>query len=146
MGDIRSKLQYGAGRSGMRTRHPKRVRPGPRVGRPRTPYRRDEDRHAVALVEMMLHMSIGGITPSTRRAAWHAAFYKEGHLRASSTFTTPPPRASNPTLTRKLPVPPALKGGYDQLGMAHVNRRQGGTALENCSLRLRRKHREWAKP
>jgi hypothetical protein len=130
----------------MRPHRSKRSRPGVRLGRPTIQYRSDEDRHAVALLEMMLHTSIGGKSPAVRRAASHAAFCKEGRLQASSTFTTPPPRDLNPTLTRKLPIPPALKGGYQQLDIAHVNRRPGGTALENCSLRLRRKRREWAKP
>jgi hypothetical protein len=127
----------------MRPCRSKRSRPGVQVGRPSIPYRSDNDRHAVAQLYMWLHTSIDGVTPSIRHAAMRAAISKEGRLHASSTFETPPKRALNPTLTRKLPVPPALKGGYHQLDIVHVNRSPGGAALENCALRLRRKYTEW---
>jgi hypothetical protein len=46
---------------------------------------------------------------------------------------------------RHSPVKPIFKQGCRELILGHVDRRQGGDALDNCAQRLRRKHREWSR-
>jgi len=74
-----------------------------------------------------------------------AACAKEGALGTEQMFSGAPPQKLAPTGKRNSPVSPSLKGGYRELELFHVSRRQGGAALENCALRLRRKHRTWSK-
>src|SRR6476619_4211696 len=50
-------------------------------GRPQIPLQADNDRHAVALLQMMLCTSIDGSLPSVRVAAMRAACSKEGDLQ-----------------------------------------------------------------
>jgi hypothetical protein len=115
-------------------------------GRPQLPLYADEDRHAVALLHMMLGTSIEGKLPSIRFAAWRAACSKEGKLLNERNVGGAPRRQLAATGRRNSPIPRALKTGYRELEFGHVKLRQGGTALENCALRLRRKHREWCRP
>jgi hypothetical protein len=115
-------------------------------GRPRIRLQTDIDRHAVALLQMMLCTSIGGHFPSVRLAAMRAACGKEGDLRKIQNVSGGPKPLIAGTGRRNSPVPRALKNGYRELEFGHVDRRQGGTALENCALRLRRKHRAWCRP
>jgi hypothetical protein len=115
-------------------------------GRPQIHLLADKDRHAVALLHMMLCTAIGGTLPSIRVAAWRAACAKEGALQNVRNISgAPAPRLAD-TGRRNSPVSRALKNGYRELEFGHVERRQGGTALENCALRLRRKYREWCRP
>jgi hypothetical protein len=114
-------------------------------GRPRMSWHNDEDRHAVAYLEMTLRTSKRGRFPSIRQAAMLAACAKEGVLNQARMISGAPQRQLAPTGKRKSPVHSSLKSGYRELEFSHVNRRQGGAALENCALRLRRKHRTWSK-
>jgi len=114
-------------------------------GRPTIDWRNDEDRHAVAYLEMTRRTSKRGRFPSLRKAAMGAAWVKEARLGMERTFSGPPPQQLAPTGKRNSPVHPSLKGGYRELDLFHVSRPQGGVALENCALRLRRKHRTWSK-
>jgi hypothetical protein len=118
-----------------------------RVGRPAIPisFWIDEDRHAVALVEMMCSTKIGGKLPSVRVASWRAAFLTEGRLLSAYTSSNPPPDQLAPSGRRNSPINPALKNGYRELQLGHVDKRQGGDALDNAAQRLRRKHRDWSK-
>jgi hypothetical protein len=111
-------------------------------GRPQIHFHTDADRHAVALLHMMLSTSIGGTLPSIRVAAWRAACAKEGALQKVENVIDAPKPGLAPSGRRNSPVPRALKNGFRELEFKHVERRQGGTALENCALRLRRKHRD----
>jgi hypothetical protein len=115
-------------------------------GRPQIHFHTDADRHAVALLHMMLSTSIGGTLPSIRVTAWRAACAKEGALQKVENVIDAPKPGLAPSGRRNSPVPRALKNGFRELEFKHVERRQGGTALENCALRLRRKHREWCRP
>ena len=124
------------------------VRPGrvnTKLGRPKAAWQNDEDRHAVAYVEMMLQTSKEGRLPSVRQAAMFAACAKEGVLGMERTISGAPPQKLAPTGKRNSPVSPSLKGGYRELELFHISRRHGGAALENCALRLRRKHQTWSK-
>ena len=103
------------------------------------------DRHAVAYLEMTLRTSKRGRFPSVRKAAMLAACAKEGVLSMERMISEAPPQQLAPTGKRNSPVNPSLKGGYRELELFHVSRPQGGVALENCALRLRRKHRTWSK-
>ena len=116
-----------------------------RRGRPSVPFRMDDDRHAVALTEMMLHTAIDGRTPTERFASWRAAIAKEGRLLTDRTIPEPPKRHLAPTGRRHSPENPLFNEGYRELTMGHVDRRQGGDALVNCAQRLRRKRRAWSK-
>jgi len=122
-----------------RTIRPRRI--NTKLGRPKAASQNDEDRHAVAYLEMTLRTSKGSRFPSVRKAAILAACAKEGVLGTEQMFAGAPPQQLAPTGKRNSPVSPSLKGGYRELELFHVHRRQGGTALENCALRLRRKHR-----
>ena len=124
------------------------VRPGrinTKLGRPKAAWQNDEDRHAVAYLEMTLRTSKGSRFPSVRKAAILAACAKEGVLGTEQMISGAPPQKLATTGKRNSPVSPSLKGGYRELGSFHVSRRQGGAALENSALRLRRKHRTWSK-
>jgi hypothetical protein len=125
------------------TARPRRI--NAKLGRPKIAWRNDEDRHAVAYLEMTLRVSKRGLFPSVRRAATLAACVKEGDLRMERNIPGAPPQQLAPSGRRNSPVHPSLKGGYRELELSHVSRRQGGVALENCALRLRRKHRTWSK-
>jgi hypothetical protein len=116
-----------------------------RRGRPTVPFRRDPDRHAVALTEMILRTSISGRKPTGRLASQRAAIFKEGALLSDRTVLDPPQRHLAPTGKRHSPVKLIFRQGYRELIMGHVDRRQGGDALCNCAQRLRRKHREWSR-
>ena len=116
-----------------------------KLGRPKAAWQNDEDRHAVAYLEMTLQTSKRCCLPSVRKAAMLAACAKEGVLRMERMFSGAPPQQLAPTGKRNSPVSPSLKGGYRELELSHVSRGQGGAALENCALRLRRKHRTWSK-
>jgi hypothetical protein len=135
-------------RSAIRTashmkRRPKRK--GPQVGRPRISFRADKDRHAVALLEMMLNTRMNGRFPSERTASALAACGKEGHLQGAQLINHAPIAELAPGGRRNSPTHSALKDGYQEFEIGHVELRQGGTALTNCALRLRRKHRRWSK-
>jgi len=125
------------------TARPRRI--NAKLGRPKIAWRNDEDRHAVAYLEMTLRMSKRGRFPSVRTAAMFAACAKEGVLTTERTISEAPPQQLAPTGKRNSPVHPSLKGGYRELELSHVSLRQRGAALENCALRLRRKHRTWSK-
>jgi hypothetical protein len=112
-------------------------------GRPKIAWHNDEDRHAVAYLEMTVGTSKRGRFPSVRNAAMRAASLKEGILNTVRMVSGAPPQQLAPTGRRNSPVHPALKDGYRELDISHVDRRQG--ALANCALRLRRKHRTWSK-
>jgi hypothetical protein len=126
-----------------RTVRPERL--NTKLGRPKAAWQNDEDRHAVAYLEMTLRTSKGSRFPSVRKAAMFAACAKEGVLVTEQMFPGAPSQQRAPTGKRNAPVSPSLKGGYRELELFHVSRRQGGAALENCALRLRRKHRAWSK-
>jgi hypothetical protein len=113
-------------------------------GRPQIDWRSDEDRHAVAYLEMTLGTRKGGRFPSVRYASKLAACVKEGVLGTVRVISGASPQQLAPSGKRNSPVRPSLKNGYRELELFHVSRRQGGAALENCSLRLRRKHRTWS--
>ena len=102
-------------------------------GRPQLPFYADEDRHAVALLHMMLGTSIEGKLPSIRVAAWRAACSKEGRLLDERNQPGAPSPQLAATGRRNSPIPRALKDGYRELEFEHVELRQGGTALENCA-------------
>ena len=140
--DVRATLGVGGTPVQPRETLPRRY---PARGRPKIAWRNDEDRHAVAYLEMTLRTSKRGLFPSVRRAATLAACVKEGDLRMERNIPGAPPQQLAPSGRRNSPVQPSLKGGYRELELSHVSRRQGGVALENCALRLRRKHRTWSK-
>ena len=125
-----------------RTARPRRI--NAKLGRPKIDWRNDEDRHAVAYLEMTFRTSKRGRFPSIRKAAMFAACVKEGDLRKERMVSGPPPQKLAPTGKRNSPVHPSLKSGYRELELSHVSRRQGAL-LANCALRLRRKHRTWSK-
>src|SRR5215831_6203856 len=124
------------------TARPRRI--NAKRGRPKIDWRNDEDRHAVAYLEMTFRTSKRGRFPSIRKAAMFAACVKEGALRKERMVSGPPPQQLAPTGKRNSPVHPSLKSGYRELELSHVSRRQGAL-LANCALRLRRKHRTWSK-
>jgi hypothetical protein len=113
--------------------------------RAKLPWYKDEDRHAVAYLEMTLRTRKRGRFPSIRQAAMLAACAKEGVLDRERTISGAPQNNIAPTGRRNSPVSPCLKNGYRELEISHLNRWLGGVALENCALRLRRKHRSWSK-
>jgi hypothetical protein len=129
----------------MKHRKARSGRINAKLGRPKIPWRNDEDRHAVAYLEMTLRTSKHGRPPSIRKAAMLAACAKEGVLGMERMISGAPPQKLAHTGKRNSPVHPSLKGGYRELELFHVSRRQGGVALENCARRLRRKHRTWSK-
>jgi hypothetical protein len=115
-----------------------------KLGRPKIDWRNDKDRRAVAYLEMTLRTSKGGRFPTGRYASKLAACAKEGVLGTVRVISGASPKQLAPTGKRNSPVRPSLKNGYRELELFHVSRRQGGAALENCALRLRRKHRTWS--
>jgi hypothetical protein len=116
-----------------------------KLGRPRIPFHADEDRHAVALLEMMCKTRINGRLPYERMASMRAALCKEGRLQGAQLVNHAPIAELAPGGRRNSPTHSALRDGYQELEMGHVESRQGGTALTNCALRLRQKRRRWSK-
>ena len=114
-----------------------------KVGRPRIFFRTDEDRHAVALLDMALKTKINGRLPSERLASKRAACCKEGVLQETRIINHAPTAELAPGGRRNSPTHSALRDGYQELEMGHVESRQGG--LTNCALRLRQKRRRWSK-
>ena len=114
-------------------------------GRPTISFRDDEDRHAVALLGMMRRTTVNGKRPSERYASMLAAAAKEGRNTRIKIIGQPPTPTLAPTGRRKSPTPVWMKDGYREVSLSH-ERNAGGTALDNCAQRLRRKLRDWSKP
>jgi hypothetical protein len=114
-----------------------------RRGRPLAPFRTDQDRHAVALSEMMLGTTINGHALTVRNASCRAAIAKEGHLHSDVTVSEAPEGRLAATGRRHSPVKPIFKQGYRERIFGHVERHPGGHVLDNCAQRLWRKRREW---
>jgi hypothetical protein len=116
-----------------------------RQGRPPKSLRHDEDRHAIALMGMMLRTTVKGKLPSQRYASMLAAGTKEGRDPAIATTGQPPTPHLAPTGRRKSPMRAWMKDGYREVSLSH-ERKAGGAALDNCAQRLRRKFQDWSKP
>ena len=114
-------------------------------GRPSISFRKDEDRHAVALMGMMLRTMVNGKLPSERYASMLAAGAKEAQDAQIKLMGEPPKPNPAPTGHRNSPIPPWMKGGYRELSLSHERNTSGGV-LGNCAQRLRRKLQDWSKP
>ena len=118
------------------------MKPAHRLGgRPSITFTKDEDRHAVAFLEMRRRLRINGKPVSGRMASMLAAIAKEGRLLNETSHKGPPPRRLAPSGHRDSPQKPALRNEYVERSYTHYEKAAVSSAFESLAKRLSRKHR-----